>query len=123
MGIQLKQQDKIEILTLIDNYIDLVPADNSTVVQRAMPLKNMEVRNSILAEHGFSSMVTATDGDQSRSLLFDFGFSEHGVAFNAEALGVDMKSVQIMALSHGHLDHVGGLSKVSELVGKKGIKL
>ena len=123
MGIQLKQQDKIEILTLIDNYIDLVPADNSTVVQRAMPLKNMEVRNSILAEHGFSSMVTATDGDQSRSLLFDFGFSEHGVAFNAEALGVDMKSVQIMALSHGHLDHVGGLSKVSELVGEKGIKL
>jgi len=123
MGIQLKQLDKVEILTLIDNYIDLVTSDNSDIVQRAMPLKNMEVRNSVLAEHGFSSMVTGTDGDRSRSLLFDFGFSEHGAAFNAEALGVDMKSVEMMALSHGHLDHVGGLTRISELIGKKGIKL
>lgn len=123
MDIHLKEQDKIEILTLIDNYIDLVSLDNSEMVQRAMPVKNKEIRNSILAEHGFSSLVTVTEGDQPRSLLFDFGFSEQGAAFNAEALGADLKSVQIMALSHGHLDHVGGLFRISELVGKKGIKL
>jgi 7,8-dihydropterin-6-yl-methyl-4-(beta-D-ribofuranosyl)aminobenzene 5'-phosphate synthase len=123
MTIHLKPVDKLEIVTLIDNYVDLVSMDNSAIVQRALPLKDMEVRNSILAEHGFSSLVTTTEAGQSRSLLFDFGFSEHGAAFNAEALALDMKSVEVMALSHGHLDHVGGLVRISQLIGKKGIKL
>ena len=123
MAHHLKQLDKIEILTLMDNYIDLVSQDNSEIVQKAMPLKDMEIKNSILAEHGFSSFVTSTEGSQSQSMLLDFGFSEHGAAYNADDLGVDLKSVQIMALSHGHLDHVGGLSRISEQIGKEGIKL
>ena len=68
MAHHLKQLDKIEILTLMDNYIDLVSQDNSEIVQRAMPLKDMEIKNSILAEHGFSSFVTSTEGSQSQSI-------------------------------------------------------
>lgn len=120
---QLKELDKIEILTLMDNYIDLVVGDNSPIIQRAIPLKGMEVRNSVLAEHGFSSLVSVTEGTQSRTMLFDFGFSEHGAAFNAEALGTDLTQVEVLALSHGHLDHTGGLVKIMDLIGKKGLKL
>lgn len=123
MNTSLQQIDKVEILTLQDNYIDLTTQDNSDVVSRAMPLKGLEVKNSILAEHGFSAVVTVTRDDVSRSVLFDFGFSEHGAAFNADALGVDMTAIEAFALSHGHLDHVGGIEQLSRMVGKKGIDL
>lgn len=122
-ALTVKAVDRVEILTLLDNTIDLVQQDNTAVVQRAMPLVGLEVKNSILAEHGFSSLVTVVDGDTSRSMLFDFGFSEHGAAFNADALGVDLTSVEAMALSHGHLDHVGGIRKLIEKTGKTGIPL
>lgn len=119
----LQEVDKVEILTLQDNYIDLVSGDNSEVVQRALPVKGMEIRNSLLAEHGFSALLTLTRGDESRSALFDFGFSEHGADFNAEALDLDMGGVEVLALSHGHLDHVGGLERLAARIGKPGIEL
>jgi len=122
MGI-IREVDKIEILTLQDNYVDLTSMDNSQIVQRAMPVKDMELKNSILAEHGFSAMVTVTSGSKSRSMLFDFGYSAEGAAINAETLGADLSGVEVLALSHGHLDHVGGLKKLVDLTGKEKIKL
>ena len=123
MSITLNEVDKVEILTLQDNYVDMVSMDSTAVVQRAMPIKGMEIKNSILAEHGFASVVSVTKGDRTRSMMFDFGFSEQGAAFNAEALGVDLSQVEILALSHGHLDHTGGMRALVEGIGKKGLEL
>jgi 7,8-dihydropterin-6-yl-methyl-4-(beta-D-ribofuranosyl)aminobenzene 5'-phosphate synthase len=122
-NIKIKAVDRVEILTLQDNTIDLVQQDNSAVIQRAMPLVGLEVKNSILAEHGFSSMITVTDGGRVRCMLFDFGFSEQGAAYNADALGADLTVVEEMALSHGHLDHVGGIGPLVEKTGKRDIPL
>jgi len=121
--IDLREVDRVEILTLQDNTIDLTQQDNSEVIQRAMPLVGLEIKNSILAEHGFSSLVTVTEGEASRCMLFDFGFSEHGAAFNADALGADLTRVEAMALSHGHLDHVGGIRELVNRTGKTEIPL
>ncbi|MBW1868616.1 MAG: MBL fold metallo-hydrolase [Deltaproteobacteria bacterium] len=123
MTMAINEVDKIEILTLQDNYVDLISRDNTEMVQRAMPIKDMKVQNSILAEHGFSSMVTITKGDKARSILFDFGFSSHGAALNADALSVDLSTIEAAVLSHGHLDHVGGLAELVERVGRKGIEI
>jgi len=49
----LKAVDKVEILTLQDNYIEMTAMDNNAIVTRAAPLKEGEIRASILAEHGF----------------------------------------------------------------------
>ncbi|MEW6265869.1 MAG: MBL fold metallo-hydrolase [Thermodesulfobacteriota bacterium] len=123
MAGQIVEVDRVEILTLQDNYVDLVSRDNTAVIQRAMPLKGLEVKNSILAEHGFSALVTVTRNGQARSLLFDFGFSENGAAFNAEALNADLGRVEALALSHGHLDHTGGLARLAALIGQPGLEL
>ncbi len=120
---ELREVDKVEITTLQDNYVDLLMRDNSAVVARAMPLKDMQVKNSVLAEHGFSALVSISVGDAVRSILFDFGFSAHGAAFNARALSLDLSGVEAAVLSHGHLDHVGGMAELSGLVGKKGMAL
>ncbi|MGD9307041.1 MAG: MBL fold metallo-hydrolase [Desulfobacterales bacterium] len=123
MTFELKEVDKVEILTLQDNYVDVAAFDSTDIVQRALPVKDMEIKNSILAEHGFSAIVTIYANDNPRSILFDFGFSEHGAAYNADALEVDLGAVEAMVLSHGHMDHFGGLEQLAERVGKNGIEL
>jgi len=111
---QLKHADKVEILTLQDNYIDLVEAPANAMVTRAMPVKDGYIKNSVVAEHGFSALVTVTDGTEVHSVLFDFGFSPWGVVHNMEALGVDAETIEVLALSHGHMDHTGGMLEVAK---------
>lgn len=123
MSITINEADSVEILTLQDNYIDLVSDDSTKMLQRALPIKGSEIKNSILAEHGFSALVTITASGVTRCILFDFGFSEHGAALNADTLDVDLSGVEILVLSHGHLDHFGGFEHLSKGVGKKGIEL
>jgi 7,8-dihydropterin-6-yl-methyl-4-(beta-D-ribofuranosyl)aminobenzene 5'-phosphate synthase len=123
MSIQLNPVDKVEILTLQDNYIDLVAQDSNEVVQRANPLKGNELGNSIRAEHGFSTWIMVTKNGKARHMLFDFGFSENGAALNAKALNADLSQVEALVLSHGHLDHLGGLENLVKAVGKKNLGL
>jgi len=123
MGFTINEVDRVEILTLQDNYIDIASGDSNEIIQRAVPLKGGELKNTILAEHGFSTLVTITSNGESHNLLFDFGLSEFGAAFNAEALNSDLTAVEAMAISHGHPDHTGGLMQLTQGMGKKGIEL
>lgn len=113
----LREIEKIEILTLLDNYVDMVAQDNSDIVQRAMPLDDGFFKKSVAAEHGYSAVISVDDGQASRKLLFDFGFSEQGAVYNAEILGVDFKEIECVALSHGHPDHLGGFAEVTKRLG------
>lgn len=119
--VRLNAVDKIEILTLQDNYIEMTAMDNNAVISRAAPLKEGEIRASVLAEHGFSALVKNTADGKTHTLLFDFGFSEDGAAKNAVTLGANMKEVEAVALSHGHSDHTGGMEKMTALIGRKDI--
>ncbi|HAJ27930.1 MAG TPA: MBL fold metallo-hydrolase [Syntrophus sp. (in: bacteria)] len=117
----LKSVDKIEILSLQDNYIEMTATDNSAVVTRAIPLKEGYFRQSVLAEHGFSAVVKTGSNGTTKTFLFDFGFSEGGAAYNAGILGADLSSVEAVVLSHGHNDHTGGFEKLTEMIGKRNI--
>jgi 7,8-dihydropterin-6-yl-methyl-4-(beta-D-ribofuranosyl)aminobenzene 5'-phosphate synthase len=57
-----------------------------------------------MAEWGFSILIEA-DG---RRILMDTGMSCSAV-YNAQLLGVDLNTIDTIVLSHGHLDHTGGL--------------
>jgi 7,8-dihydropterin-6-yl-methyl-4-(beta-D-ribofuranosyl)aminobenzene 5'-phosphate synthase len=124
MTTKIAAVDRVEILTLQDNYIDLTSGDSTPVVRRAIPARGGRIGRSILAEHGFSSFLqpTTTDGVD-RQLLFDFGYSPDGAASNADALGLDLSRVEALALSHGHFDHFGGLAALAKRVGKKDLPL
>ncbi|NLE58833.1 MAG: MBL fold metallo-hydrolase [Planctomycetes bacterium] len=68
-------------------------------------VENTANRLNLLAEHGLAFWIER-DG---RRILFDTG---QGLALqhNAAALGIDLSTVDDIALSHGHYDHTGGLA-------------
>lgn len=118
----MNELDRVEILTLLDNYIDMTAQDNNGMIQRGGGWKKGEVRKSILSEHGFSAVIRATQGERTRTMLFDFGFSEIGAAYNAKVLDVPMGEIEAIALSHGHGDHRGGFRSLVGMIGKSGIE-
>ena len=123
MTIQLQEVDQVEILTLQDNYIDIAAHDGTAVMQRPAPEDASGNRVCITAEHGFSAVVGLTAQGQTRKALFDFGFSEQGALRNARLLGVDLAEIEALVLSHGHMDHHGGLPAFVESLGGKSIEL
>ena len=121
--ITINELDHVEILTLQDNYIDMTATDNSAMIHRAGARVAGEIRKSILAEHGFSTVIRTTAEGRTRTMLFDFGFSEIGAAFNARTLDVPMGEIEAVALSHGHSDHIGGFREMMALIGRPGLEL
>ena len=68
----------------------------------------------VLAEHGLSVLVETDEAN----VLLDTGLSI-SVANNVEALGVNLKNVDKIVISHGHHDHTGGLRDVLRKMRKK----
>ena len=61
-------------------------------------------------EWGLSLHIESEREDQCRRLLLDFGYTPHTLLNNLEILGVDVSKIDALALSHGHVDHFGGMA-------------
>ena len=118
MPVQLKEVDRVEILTLMDNYVDVL-LQSSDVVTRPPLAKGLEIpTDNLLAEHGLSMLVTAYRGKEKHTVLFDTGYTSVGVPHNVEFLEVNLGQVEALVLSHAHMDHTGSLFTVLERIGK-----
>lgn len=70
-------------------------------------VENTVRKPGLLAEHGLAFRLETG----SRGILFDTGQSDI-IAHNAAALGLSLRDVNAILLSHGHFDHTGGLGTV-----------
>jgi len=72
--------------------------------------ENTSVSESLESEHGLGIYIETTG----HHILFDTGA---GCIFkrNAEKLGVDLATVDLLVISHGHYDHGGGLRTFLEV--------
>lgn len=130
--IHLDPVDEVVVTMLVDNSYDGLLA-SSDVARRAgiatgppVPSDVMlagQTMPGLVAEHGFSCLVTVRRGDASHTVLFDTGISPHGMAVNMERLGLPAGEIEAVVLSHGHLDHTGGLEGLAELRGSSGLPL
>ncbi|MGE5841021.1 MAG: MBL fold metallo-hydrolase [Deltaproteobacteria bacterium] len=114
----LRQVDKIEVLTLMDNYVDLL-LENTEVVTRPPKARGGVIsKDTLIAEHGLSLMVTVHDGMEKRTILFDTGHTGIGVLHNARHLEVDLAQIESIVMSHRHMDHTGSLKPILEQLGR-----
>ena len=108
----LEAVDKVRITVLVDNFIDAT-LKSSPGVSR---FRDREI-DELLAEHGLSLFLEIIKGGETSSFLLDTGASASPVSFNAQNLGIDLKKLKGIFLSHNHGDHTGGLEKVLSITG------
>lgn len=63
------------------------------------------------AEHGVAFVIETPAG----KILFDTGQSGKVLVHNATGLGIDLRQIDALALSHAHYDHTGGLEALLQL--------
>jgi len=74
-------------------------------------------RIPILGVHGLSQLLQV-DG---LNILYDVGSDYRVLLNNAAFLGVNLRDVDVVVLSHGHYDHGNDLHRVLQVIGKKEI--
>jgi 7,8-dihydropterin-6-yl-methyl-4-(beta-D-ribofuranosyl)aminobenzene 5'-phosphate synthase len=116
--IALDPVDEVVITMLVDNSYDGLMTDMGPATRAGfgktppVPAKVFSGGRTfpgLVAEHGFSALVTVRAGTRSHTLLFDTGISPDGMVGNAERLEVDLGAIETVVVSHGHFDHAGGL--------------
>jgi 7,8-dihydropterin-6-yl-methyl-4-(beta-D-ribofuranosyl)aminobenzene 5'-phosphate synthase len=81
-------------------------------------------RRTLQAEFGLSLAVRSWRGDVQRTVLVDCGYTPDTFRNNAELLGVDPATIDAVVISHGHMDHFGGLDALlRDTVLKRGTPL
>jgi 7,8-dihydropterin-6-yl-methyl-4-(beta-D-ribofuranosyl)aminobenzene 5'-phosphate synthase len=119
----LKEVDKVEITTVIDNSIDLLLPSKPAVLRSGLASGPWLGRKSLIAEHGFSALVKVSTPEHTESVLFDAGLSESGTAHNLEVLEVRANELHSVVLSHGHADHTTGLVGMFAKLGRRRMPL
>lgn len=67
-------------------------------------------REGTKADWGFSCLIEGTE----KTILFDTGTQPKILMHNVEVMGVELKKVDQIVISHNHDDHTGGLPAVLE---------
>jgi 7,8-dihydropterin-6-yl-methyl-4-(beta-D-ribofuranosyl)aminobenzene 5'-phosphate synthase len=74
--------------------------------------------NALIAEHGFSVLITVHKAASTHRVLFDAGASPDGVVENMRRLDIDPGSIEAIVCSHGHFDHTTGIDGLIRAVGR-----
>ena len=128
--VTLEPVDTVTVTTLMDNSLDLFMPDQGPA-HRVGPLPgrmrpcsvmtDREVPDALIAEHGFSMLVTISKGGHAHRLLFDVGASPDGVVENIRRLDIDPSTIEAIVCSHGHFDHTAGLDGMLRVLGPTGL--
>jgi 7,8-dihydropterin-6-yl-methyl-4-(beta-D-ribofuranosyl)aminobenzene 5'-phosphate synthase len=112
----LRPVDRVEITVVVDNALDLLSTVPDSVTSElpndlAAGATEMSGASVCCAAWGLSLYVSATVAEKRHTVLFDGGPEGWAFERNAKRLGVDLRGVEAVALSHGHWDHAGGLPR------------
>jgi 7,8-dihydropterin-6-yl-methyl-4-(beta-D-ribofuranosyl)aminobenzene 5'-phosphate synthase len=98
--LSLKPVDRVEIITLMDNYVDLLLQGSDRVTRPPLSKEDELPADSLVAEHGLSQLVRVFSGGAAHSMLFDTGYTPFGVPHNLDVLGIDLSEIEAVIMSH-----------------------
>jgi 7,8-dihydropterin-6-yl-methyl-4-(beta-D-ribofuranosyl)aminobenzene 5'-phosphate synthase len=111
----LHEIENAKITILVDNITDRLLSSTS-MVKRPPLISNQMISKSPIAEHGFSALLEISyvheNTTRSNKFLFDTGVSKDGIVYNSDVLGVNLRDIETIVLSHGHFDHISGLISI-----------
>jgi 7,8-dihydropterin-6-yl-methyl-4-(beta-D-ribofuranosyl)aminobenzene 5'-phosphate synthase len=121
--VTVPQVDRLTITTVVDNYV-FTWAGSQKLKDVTVERFGSSIRPGVLpgqtlaAEFGLSLHAESRRGDEVRNILMDFAFTPGALNNNMGMLDLDPARLDALVLSHGHIDHYGGL--VGLLVANKG---
>ena len=120
-SIGLEPVDRAEVTIVVDNFVDLLMG-GSDDVRRYHP-GDLGDREQLVAEHGFSALITVERRGRRSSFLYDGGLTPATLARNLDVLQVPVRELRALVLSHGHADHHGGLEALFQRHGRPRLPL
>jgi 7,8-dihydropterin-6-yl-methyl-4-(beta-D-ribofuranosyl)aminobenzene 5'-phosphate synthase len=115
----LRPADRVEIISLVDNIVDLQSTVPAGVLRLGQWVSNLRRAAVPWAEHGFAVLVRVYEGDAVHTILFDTGAGPTTAVLNARRLLINWDDVEAIAISHGHMDHAGGLLSVLQAMTRR----
>jgi 7,8-dihydropterin-6-yl-methyl-4-(beta-D-ribofuranosyl)aminobenzene 5'-phosphate synthase len=121
--VRLRPVDGAKVVIIVDNSIDLL-LPSTDVARRPSPQWNLfERRRQLRAEHGLSLLLTIHVDGRSETVLYDAGLGPDTAIHNMDVLGITPTDFRAMVLSHGHIDHHGGLDGLFARLGRRRMPL
>jgi 7,8-dihydropterin-6-yl-methyl-4-(beta-D-ribofuranosyl)aminobenzene 5'-phosphate synthase len=72
--------------------------------------------DTLLAENGLSLLITIYQGEKKHTILLDTGYTKVGVLHNMEQMEINIKEIEAIVISHGHMDHTGSLNGILDKI-------
>ena len=121
--------DRLVMTNLVDNIYD--------IFAKGGKLGNVDVKRSnlpfpygsdvaLLSEHGLAYHLESFRGAEEKQILLDFALTPHTLTNNYQGLRVEPAKANALIISHGHVDHYGGLLDLATSLqghGKPGLTL
>ncbi len=120
--VTLEPVEAADVTIVVDNSIDIL-LPNERVAQRAPLHHDWSDREQLIAEHGYSLLLTIQHNGVRESILYDAGLGRKTVIHNLDVLGLNVRDMRAVVLSHGHADHHGGLEGLYDRVGRRHMPL
>jgi 7,8-dihydropterin-6-yl-methyl-4-(beta-D-ribofuranosyl)aminobenzene 5'-phosphate synthase len=117
----LEAVDGVDVTIVVDNFVDVLMA-GAEGVHRYLACDFAD-RDQLVAEHGFSALVTVRSGHERSPLLYDGGLTPTALGRNLDVLDIPIEELRAFVISHGHADHHGGLEGLFRRFGRRRLPL